>query len=96
MVKKKEKGEWMKGRNISMKTYSGEERHGTNIGFPQVQCFTYIDSLRGKRTFSGQALCVCVCVQSRVSALTLSGDITVRQYRGDNVEPCHSRRAKEH
>lgn len=26
-----------------------------------------------------------VCVESQVSALTLSGDITVRQYRGDKV-----------
>lgn len=33
-------------------------------------------------------------LQGQVSAPTLSGDITVSQYRGDKSERCHSRRAK--
>lgn len=32
--------------------------------------------------------------KSQVSTLTLSSDITLRQYCGDNTEHCHSRRAK--
>lgn len=37
---------------------------------------------------------VCVCVESQVSALTLSSDITQRQYLEDKSERCHFRRAK--
>lgn len=40
------------------------------------------------------AMCVFLCAMTRVTALTLSGDITVHQYQADKSGGCHSRRAK--